>query len=313
MQKFKNENTRSLFSRMLTYQKERFPLAVYVVIISVFSFSAISYSLLCRGVNNFIPLESFILCVTNALILFFLLRISDEFKDKEDDAQFRSYLPVPRGLVSLGELRWIGFTVVLIQLSLTSYIEPRILWLLLIVYAYMFLMYHEFFAKRWLKKNQFWYVVSHMMIIPLVDVFASGFDWFLAHKPASIGLLLFFGVSFLNGLTLEIGRKIKSPEKEEIGVLSYTFQLGTYRAVYLWMVVIFSTFLGAIVACHFVGHSIYSYAVLSICLLASWVPAILFIKNPNIKRAKGIEYMSSLWTLTLYLTLGGAPMLRQLI
>ncbi len=300
-----------LFSRFLTYQKERFPFLMYLVIISVFSFSAISYSLLCRGKSEFIALSDFALCVFNAVVLFFLLRVSDEFKDREDDAQFRKYLPVPRGLIALKELRVMGIGTILLQLLITVVFLPKIVLLLVGVYAYMFLMYHEFFVKSWLKKNQFWYVVSHMMIIPLVDVFASGFDWYLSDEPAPLGLLLFFAVSFFNGLTLEIGRKIKSPEQEEPGVLSYTFQVGTKGAVYLWLAVIATTFLLTCWACYYVGHSVISYYVISAVLVLACVPAVLFLRKPNAKSAKQLEYLSSLWTLTMYLTIGGVPMLSQ--
>ena len=39
-----------------------------------------------------------------ALLFFLQLRIADEFKDFEDDARYRPYRPVPRGLVTLREL-----------------------------------------------------------------------------------------------------------------------------------------------------------------------------------------------------------------
>ena len=65
-----------------------------------------------------------------------------------------------------------------------------------------------------------------MLIIPLVDVFASGFDWLLNGAAAPVGLVFFFFTSYCNGLVLEIGRKIKPPDHEEPGVQSYTHVLG---------------------------------------------------------------------------------------
>ena len=38
-------------------------------------------------------------------------------------------------------------------------------------------------------------------------------------------------------------------------------------------------------------------------------PAFLFLKKPTPKLAKGIELTSALWTILMYLTLGGIPML----
>ena len=43
--------------------------------------------------------------VATSFGLFFLLRLFDEFKDAEDDAKYRPYRAVPRGLVTFGELR----------------------------------------------------------------------------------------------------------------------------------------------------------------------------------------------------------------
>ena len=96
---------KSLFTRFLIYQKERYPFVVYFFLISSFSFSAIAYSRMCRGLIEFISLDKFLVCIFNTILLFFILRILDEFKDQEDDKKYRKYLPVPRGLISLKELK----------------------------------------------------------------------------------------------------------------------------------------------------------------------------------------------------------------
>ena len=43
-------------------------------------------------------------------VFFLQLRIADEFKDFAEDSRFRPYRPVPRGLVTLTELGWVGVT-----------------------------------------------------------------------------------------------------------------------------------------------------------------------------------------------------------
>jgi hypothetical protein len=99
-----------------------------------------------------------------------------------------------------------------------------------VVMGYLLLMRVEFFVPHWLKRHQLMYVVSHMIIIPLIDVYASGLDWFLGGFKAPVGLLFFFAVSFMNGIVLEFGRKIKPPDSEEEGVLSYTKYFGTKKS-----------------------------------------------------------------------------------
>ena len=54
------------------------------------------------------PWPLFVVGALTALVFFFLLRVLDEHKDQDVDRRWRPELPVPRGLVSLAELRWIG-------------------------------------------------------------------------------------------------------------------------------------------------------------------------------------------------------------
>ena len=219
-------NTAPFLLRLYQYQKERFPIAGHGLLIGVFSFSAIAYSRLCRGLPDFVSPERYWVCLFNTFTLFFLLRVADEHKDREDDARFRAYLPVPRGLVSLRELRAVAYVLMAAQLLANVFLYPEILPLYAAVMLFLGLMAKEFFVRDWLKQRLFWYVASHMLIIPLVDVFASGFDWLLNGAAAPVGLVFFFFTSYCNGLVLEIGRKIKPPDHEEPGVQSYTHVLG---------------------------------------------------------------------------------------
>jgi len=309
----KENNNKSFFFRFLIYQNERFPFLAHGVLISAFSFSAIAYSRLCRNAAGFVDMKEFFICIFNTITLFFLVRIFDEFKDKEDDALYRKYLPVPRGLISLKELKTVGIITFLLQLIVNIIFAPKMLILFFIIIGYLLLMSKEFFATEWLKKHQFWYVVSHMFIIPLVDIFASGFDWLLEGAKAPNGLILFFAVSYMNGIVLEIGRKIKTPEMEEVGVLSYTHQLGSKRAPLVWLLVLLSTLLLAFSASKFAHHSSIAYLILFGLFIICSIPAILFVIKYSKKSAKFIEYSSALWTFGMYLTLGGIPMLLKLL
>ncbi len=307
------ENKSSLLKRLLIYQKERFPLIAHGILISAFSFSAISYSRISRGLDGFIRWELFLIGIFITITLFLLLRIFDEFKDKEDDALHRKELPVPRGLVSLNELRNIAWIVIIAQLLVILIWIPEMIVLYLLVMGYLSLMGKEFFIADWLKKHPFWYVTSHMLIIPLVDVFASGLDWYLENAAAPFGLLYFFAVSFMNGIVLEIGRKIRSPQKEAPGVLTYTAMLGTSKATWLWILVLFVTLILSIAAAHYAGYALSAFMILGIIFLLCLLPAIFFLKNYSEKSSKYIEYASGIWTIMMYLSLGGIPMVQKLL
>jgi 4-hydroxybenzoate polyprenyltransferase len=306
-------NTDSFAKRFYIYQKERFPFLGYIVLISVFTFSAASYSRICRGGTGFIDWGNYLTGVLTTFSLFFLVRIFDEFKDKEEDAKYRQYLPVPRGLISLKELKIVGSVVASIQLFCILFFQPEMIVLYAVVMGYLLLMRVEFFVPHWLKRHQLMYVVSHMIIIPLIDVYASGLDWFLGGFKAPVGLLFFFAVSFMNGIVLEFGRKIKPPDYEEEGVLSYTKYFGTKKAVWVWISVLTATLLLSLVTSYYANYGLVAYYFFGTVFLICLIPAFLFLKKQGTKSAKLIEHASSIWTVFMYLGLGGIPMLSKLI
>lgn len=308
-----NETNLSFFRRLYIYQKERFPLLGHGLLVAAFSFSAISYSRICRGVEGFVSLKTFLVGAFTTVSLFFLVRILDEFKDREEDALYRKYLPIPRGLISLKELKIVGLVIVALQVILNLIFFPKMLWVYFVIIGFLCLMGKEFFISEWLKKHQFWYVISHMFIIPLIDIYASGLDWLLADTKAPGGLIFFFAVSYMNGIVLEIGRKIKPLEMEEHGVNSYTKILGINKAPLVWMSVLFITFCLAAGAAYHAGYGKIGLLVLSTVFIFCSIPAILFLDKKNGKTAKGIELSSALWTIAMYLSLGGFPMLQKLL
>ena len=121
--------------------------------IVAFTFSAISYSRLSSGLSTFVDAERFLIAFVNTFAFFFLLRVFDEHKDAEDDARFRKELPVPRGLITLRELRLVAFVVVMAQLVLDSIYFPKMLLPWALVMIWMSLMGKEFFVSGWLKRN----------------------------------------------------------------------------------------------------------------------------------------------------------------
>ena len=308
-----HENKLPFFNRFLIYQKERFPFIAHGLMIGAFTFSAVSYSRICRGESGFIPWPDFIIGVFATITLFFLVRIFDEFKDQEDDAKYRKYLPVPRGLISLQELKTIGLVVALIQISSIAIFQIEMLYLYLIVLAYLMLMGVEFFVPQWLKKRHLIYITSHMVIIPLIDIYASGLDWLLGGAEPHWGLAWFFGVSYMNGLVLEFGRKIRTPATEEEGVTSYTGLYGPKGGVVAWLLLIFLTMALAMGAVYYAGFNPIAYAILGFLFMLCSLPGWLFLSKITVKRSKYIEYASAAWTAFMYLSLGGIPMLIALL
>jgi hypothetical protein len=308
-----DENKLPFVSRFLIYQKERFPFIAHGLMISAFTFSAVSYSRICRGESGFISWLDLIIGIFATITLFFLVRIFDEFKDQADDAKYRKYLPVPRGLISLKELKIIGLIVAVIQVSTIAIFQTEMLYLYLLVLVYLMLMGVEFFVPEWLKKRHLIYITSHMVIIPLIDIYSSGLDWLLGGSEPHWGLAWFFGVSYMNGLVLEFGRKIRTPETEEEGVTSYTGLYGPKGGVIAWLLLIFLTMALAMGASYYANFHWIAYAILGFFFIICSLPGWLFLSKITLKRSKYIEYASAAWTALMYLSLGGVPMLIALL
>lgn len=302
-----------LVKRLWIYQRERFPLLVNAIAVTTFTFSAISYSRICRGAEGFVDWQTYLIGCFATFTLFLLVRIFDEFKDKEDDARYRSYLPVPRGVVKLRELRWIGIILGILQITSIALFQLPMLTLYALVIAYLCLMGVEFFVPVWLKKHPLLYITSHMIIIPLLDIYSSGLDWLLDGSHPHPGLLFFFMVSYLNGLIVEFGRKFKAPSDEEAGVISYTRMWGIRKAVTIWMSTILMTLFIACMAAHYAGYGLPALIVLSILAGLCLLPGVIFLKSPSKKTAKLVEAGSALWTVGMYLSLGGIPMILKLV
>ena len=299
-------------NRWWIYQRERFPLVAHVPLIAAFSFSAVSYSALLRDHAGGPALWSGLLAFVCSLVFFLMLRIADEFKDFEEDARFRPYRPVPRGLVQLRELGWVGVGAALIQLLAVLWFLPELVGLLAITWLYLAGMSREFFLRDWLKAHPITYMWTHMLIMPLIDLTATACDWLSAQASPPSGLIWFLVVSFCNGIVIEIGRKLRAPSDEEIGVQTYTVQWGRERAVWVWLAALTVTAGAALMAAREI-HFLIPIAVLLLLLLAlaGWRCSV-FLRNPITANATWFERLAGIWTLSMYLSLGALPLLWKL-
>lgn len=300
-----------MVNRWWVYQKERFPILKHGLLIAVFSISAVSYSVLVHG-RGMLSIGSIIVAFVSVFLFFLQMRIADEFKDFEDDARYRPYRPVPRGLVSLRELGWLGVATAIIQLGLALWLAPNLALLLVLVWVYFALMCKEFFVRDWLKRHPLVYMLSHLVYVPLINLYATACDWIVAGNVPSASILWFLAASFFNGTAIEIGRKIRSPKDEELGVETYSAIWGRRNAVVAWMGVLGVGAIATSIAASQINFTTPVSWLLGILLASLVGVAWLFLQKPVTKRAKLIEGMTALWTLLVYLCLGIVPLLLRL-
>jgi 4-hydroxybenzoate polyprenyltransferase len=298
-------------NRWWVYQRERFPIFAHAPLIAAFSFSAVSFSTLLRGKSDLPRADSALVAFGTAFLFFLQLRIADEFKDFEEDARYRSYRPVQRGLVTLRDLGILGAGCAVLQLLLALWLYPTLVFWLTLVWVYLVLMSKEFFVADWLRTRPILYMASHMMILPLVDFYATACDWWPIEKHPPHGLFWFLAASYCNGIVIELSRKIRAPVDEEEGVNTYSVLWGRRPATLAWLGAMLATAVCAVLAANRIGFTLEAAALLSVGLVFSAVVGRNFVHHPITARAKRIETMSGVWTILMYLSVGVVPLLLR--
>ena len=314
------------------YLNERFPLGKNSFFVLIFTLSGYIYTsllynskimyLFTNGIKIRILQYKIIALFIIIFMFFFQLRITDEFKDYEEDLKYRAYRPVQRGVISLKTLRKIGIATVIIQIMLAHVIDPEIIYFMIFVWIYMFLMAKEFFIKKWLTKRILIYALSHVVImvfITLVIVEATQyivpkniFDVFILQRyrhNIDFALIPLFALNYLNGIVLEIGRKTRRADEEEHGVQTYSKLWGRKKAVIVLSLLFVIEYLLVILG---LTHTYKEYfffggLTLLVILIVSIYFMIKFLKKDL--SGKIVETVSGLWIIFSSMCMGLLPYL----
>ena len=297
--------------RLWIFQSERFPLFKTALLLAVFTSASISVSAQLAG-RDLPTAFTFISIWLITMLVFFQMRACDEWKDLEDDRKYRPERPVPSGLISLKLLFWIAASGAVIALVLTANIFQLLVVLLIVVWAWLGLMTFEFFAPEWLKKHQTVYLISHMMIMPLIDLFITAAEWMPHSSTPPNALWLFLVLSFANGCVLEIGRKIWALESEIEGVDSYSSTMGYRTATLLWISTCCVAWCLLLAVGFATGYPIATALPGFLVLVFLMHTARKFLKNPIQYNEKSVEDAAGIWVFTCYCFAGFIPQIAGL-
>lgn len=302
-------------NRWVIYFQERFPLGKHGIAIAAFSSCAVSFASLLPPVSAPPSWRAFLVAFVSCFGFFLQLRIADEFKDFEEDSRYRPDRAVPRGLVKLRELGWIFAGLAAVQAGLAMWLQPKLLILLAVTWTYLALMSVEFFARDWLKKRPITYLWTHMLIMPLVDLYATSSHWLPLGRGVPSGLGWFLALSFTNGLVIEIGRKIRMPSMEQEGVPTYSKLWGMNMAAFIWLCLVVTTDLLALTAASRIGFlwPIFFILPIPIYFATRLVRRTLLGKNLTQEEGKQYENLAGLWTVVLYFSLGLIPLIIHVL
>lgn len=300
-----------MIASLWAYQAERFPLAKTAPLLAVFS----AASLCVSAVLADRPLPgwgAFAAGFVVAMLLFFHMRVCDEYKDREDDLRYRPHRPIPRGLVSLQLIGSLGAASLPVTALAVWAWHPPALWLLALVWVWLAAMTWEFGVGDWLKAHPVLYLLSHMAIMPLIDLLLTGLEWMPGGGPGA-GLWLFLALSFVNGCVLEIGRKLWSPVSEIVGVDTYSGLWGHRRAAGIWSACMLLSFgllvgVGMATGTAWVSLGLGGVGAAVCCALAA-----AYAHAPSQKAEKRMDTIAGLWVFACYAIAGFAPLIAAVL
>ena len=290
-------------ARAWTYLQERFPPFAHGPLVLAFAGGVACASAALRGADG--PgWGAVAVAFVVSLGAFFQLRVADEWKDRETDARYRPERPVPRGLVTLRELAAAGLAVAAVQVVACLLLTPRLLVPLAMVWGWGALMTAEFGLPRSLRQSPAATLVSHGLIVPLIDFFSVSADVLGNGAGYPDGTAWLIGVSLFGGMTVEIGRKVWASADERAGVETYSATWGRRPALAVWAAVVV-----AALACGLrvlaevpgaaplqVGLALVAGGVVALGLGGLW--------KDRAGRGRWVEAAAGVWTMGLYATLG---------
>jgi 4-hydroxybenzoate polyprenyltransferase len=296
----------TLVQRLWIYQRERFPLLSHSLLVAALTVGASGFA---SAGASWPPLTRMVGAFAVAVGFFLLLRLADEFKDAADDAAYRPYRPVPRGLVTLRELGGVGFLVLILQLAITLLLGWELLPYLLAAWVVLLLMSREFFVAEWLRARPMLYMLSHMLILPLIDLnLLAAAGQRVGEPTAAWGWFLV--TTYTNGIVFEVGRKIRASEDEEVGVETYSALWGVPRATAVWLLAVGIAGASGIAAGWSVSQEVGIRSAMALGFVCGWIAAAWvgwqMVLQPSSNNSRWIE-LSGLWVLAFYLSLGLLP------
>lgn len=166
-----------------------------------------------------------------ATIFFLRLRLFDEIKDYETDIAVNPTRPLPRGLLTIFDLKIALIALLVCEALLVSTYLPAALATWGIAALWSLLMYKEFFIPGLIRPYLTTYATSHTLVtLPLTLALITGMsgdkDIQTSEVWAAIGAWLVFNI-------FELGRKTFQPMEERKDVESYSLIWGRFGAIAL--------------------------------------------------------------------------------
>lgn len=212
-----------------TYQKERFPVIAFGIYVFAIVFA--TYCVTSNLTSNYgFNWKKIILMFIVVFLQFLMVRIVDEFKDYDEDCKYRPYRPVPRGLITLKELKVLFVICLVIQVTITLCFCKYSFPFLILLWVMFALMTKGFFIKKILDEHLLLEVLFDEIMMPTMVLYDSNFVGHMTDFISNSVFIKFLILSYIVSWIIEIARKIRCKEDEENGVRTYTAVYGIPKA-----------------------------------------------------------------------------------
>lgn len=222
-----------MLKRWQIFIGERFPPVSHLPMAVLFALANVGMASRCTG-SAPAPLKAagaFVL----VLSFLFRLRCFDEIKDYATDVQVNPGRPLPRGVLTLRQVKAVIGALTIVEVALAACFGWPVVLSHLLAVGYSFLMYREFFIGRYLRPLLTLYAVTHTCSLLLLgwSVSSLATGRFIVQLPPVV--LLFGLANWLLFNIFEFARKSWARDEEVTGVESYSSLYGAGGAVVLTM------------------------------------------------------------------------------
>lgn len=272
------------FTKLYTYQKERFP----IIVLTLTTFSGIlsSYAIVLSRASA----ARVMLIFFSVMAYLFHMRFIDEYRDYDHDSRYHGERPIQSGMITLRELQRLDIASQAFFMAAAFWLGGKAIIFGVLALAYTFFAKHDFFLREVLWKKFFVYNMINMVQLFLLQFFI----YFSLVRNIFFTRNIFFHLAFVFFLVvlIEVSRKVKLPNEESRGLDTYSWHLGFIPSLF------FAAFIGVLAYGMFIfltGHIEISAALPALFLFST-------VLHMNMRNKTG-ESMFLVSTLALYVGL----------
>ncbi|MEE9355349.1 MAG: UbiA family prenyltransferase [Methylococcaceae bacterium] len=225
------ERSLSLGTRWWIFVQERFPLGEHLV--SILFLVLANAIVAIRFLETTMNPGNIVIALIVSLLFFFRLRCFDEVKDFDIDNSINQDRPLPRGLLTVKQVKEMFVCLTLLEIGLVSLIGSPAVVVHLLAVAYSYLMYKEFFIGKYLSPHLTTYAVTHTFVSVLVgySIYAQVLNRELWFMPKALLIFGFCNWALFN--LFEFARKTYAKDEEREGIDTYSSLFRPIGAVLL--------------------------------------------------------------------------------